>query len=113
VIHIFLDDFRPCPKGFVAARTAEECILLMKECEVDILSLDFDLGWHALDGSEVARWIVASGRFPRRLYFHTSSPAGREKMVRLLLPALPPGVELHCGPMPDDVLQEAAEGTSG
>jgi hypothetical protein len=113
VIHIFLDDFRPCPKGFVAARTAEECILLLQECEVDILSLDYDLGWHARDGCEVARWIVDSGRFPRRLYFHTSSAAGRERMVRLLLPALPPDVELHNGPMPEGVLREAAEGISG
>ncbi|KIL40164.1 cell division protein FtsJ [Gordoniibacillus kamchatkensis] len=110
MIHVYLDDVRPCPRGFVAARTAEECILLLEQCEVDILSLDFDLGWHAPSGSAVASWIAQNGRFPRRLYFHTSSPAGREQMVRLLLPALPPDVELHNGPMPDDVLQQAAAG---
>lgn len=108
MIHIYLDDVRPCPKGFVAARSAEECIVLLKECDVDILSLDFDLGWHAPNGSEVARWIAASGRFPRRLYFHTSSAAGREQMVRLLLPVVPADVAIHAGPMPDAVLREAA-----
>lgn len=105
-------DVRPCPKGFVAARSAEECIALLQQCEVDIVSFDFDLGWHAPNASEVARWIVATGRFPRRLYFHTSSPAGREQTVRTLLPVLPPGALLHSGPMPDEVVRQAAAGTT-
>lgn len=44
MIHLFLDDYRRCPQGFTLARNAEECLLMLKECEVGILSLDFDLG---------------------------------------------------------------------
>jgi hypothetical protein len=108
MIHVYLDDMRPCPPGFTAARSAEECILLLQECEVDILSLDFDLGWHAPNASEVVAWMIVSARYPRRLFFHTSSPAGRERMVRMLEPTLPPATVLHNGPMPDSVLREAA-----
>jgi hypothetical protein len=52
--------------------------------------------------------MIVSGRYPLRLYFHTSSPAGREQMVRMLEPSLPLTTELHNGPMPDSVLREVA-----
>ncbi|MFC0214693.1 cyclic-phosphate processing receiver domain-containing protein [Paenibacillus chartarius] len=107
MIHVYLDDLRPCPAGFTLARSAEECILLLKECEVDILSLDYDLGWHAPNASDIVQWMIAEARYPRRLYFHTSSSAGRDRMIALLLPVLPADVELNYGPMPDEVLAEA------
>lgn len=107
MIHVYLDDYRPCPKGFVPARSAEECILLLQECDVDILSLDFDLGWHAPNGTAVAEWVARTGKYPKRIYLHTSSPAGRQHMYQLLYAQLPEGAYLHNGPMPDGVLGEA------
>jgi len=109
MIHVFLDDHRPCPPGFVAAKTAEECILLLEEESVDILSLDYDLGWGSPTGLEVARYIAETGRYPRRIYMHSSSPSGRERMYQVLRSALPPGVHLSHAPMPDSVAAEAAE----
>lgn len=110
MIHIYLDDFRSCPKGFVLAKSAEECILLLQECDVDILSLDYDLGWHAPNGTAVAEWIVRNGKYPKRIYLHTSSPTGRQHMYQLLYSQLPEGSALYVGPMPDGVLSEAAAG---
>jgi hypothetical protein len=81
MIHVFLDDYRPCPPGFVAAKSAEECILLLEAEEVDILSLDYDLGWGNPTGLDVVRYIADNGRYPRHLS--------------------------HC-PMPDSVAAEAA-----
>ncbi|SDX77611.1 cyclic-phosphate processing receiver domain-containing protein [Paenibacillus sp. CF384] len=100
MINVYLDDYRPCPEGFVLAKTAAECILLLQHEEVDILSLDFELGWGQPSGLAVAEYIVSSGRFPRTCYFHTSSLAGRMQMVHLLTQHAPLNIQIHNGPMP-------------
>jgi len=105
VIHVYLDDYRPRPAGFALARTIEECVMLLDTEEVDILSLDYDLGWGQPTGIEVVKHIVASGRYPRRIYFHTSSPHGRMHMYGLLMAHAPQDVQLHNGPMPDSLVQ--------
>ncbi|MCR8631873.1 cell division protein FtsJ [Paenibacillus sp. N5-1-1-5] len=106
MIHVYLDDMRPCPKGFVAAHSAEECILLLQECEVGILSLDFDLGWGQPDGLNVVHYIVAAGRYPEEIYLHTSSLSGKKAMYQLLYQNKPEGVQLINGPMLYDTLQK-------
>ncbi|GGO07296.1 cyclic-phosphate processing receiver domain-containing protein [Saccharibacillus kuerlensis] len=107
-IHLYMDDWRPCPKGFALARTGEECLMMLKECEVDILSLDHEMGPGELSGSEVAALIVANGTFPREIYLHTSSEYGRRSMYETLYTAKPEHVVLHHGPMPEEVLRRAA-----
>jgi len=111
MINVYLDDVRPCPKGFVAARSAEECLLLLTEFEVDILSLDFELGYGQPNGLAVVHGLIAADRYPRRVYVHSSSMLGRAQMVRELRLSNPSGVEIHDGPMPSSVLEaEAAKG---
>ncbi|OXM16448.1 cyclic-phosphate processing receiver domain-containing protein [Paenibacillus herberti] len=109
MIHLYLDDFRHCPEGFMLARTAEECIVLLQSGEIGMLSLDYDLGWNEPTGYEVASWIADSGRFPREIYLHTSSEAGRQQMYKRLSDALPTGVTLHGGPLTDEALKKALE----
>ncbi len=109
MINVYLDDIRPCPKGFVLARSADECLLLLAECEVDVLSLDYELGYGQPNGSAVVRGVIAGGKYPRRIYVHSSSPSGRALMVRLLREAAPSGVAIHDGPMSEQVLREAAQ----
>ena len=106
MIHVYLDDCRRCPEGFVHAKNAEECILLLAEETVDVLSLDYDLGWGEPTGLEVARFIAESGRYPRRIYLHTSSASGRMHMYALLAERLPEGAALTGGPMPASLLAE-------
>jgi len=108
VIHLYLDDTRRCPKGFVLARNAAECMLLLEHEEVDILSLDYDLGWNEPTGGEVAKFIAISGKFPRRIFLHTSSQLGKIKMYELLSQTKPDDVALHDGPMPDALIREIA-----
>lgn len=108
MIHLYLDDVRPCPKGFVPARSAEECVLLLLECEVDVLSLDYDLGWGQPNGMQVVRRILESGRFPRRIYLHTSSDGGRLNMYQALYAGRPENVLVVNGPMPPELLNEIA-----
>ncbi|MFC4809517.1 cyclic-phosphate processing receiver domain-containing protein [Paenibacillus sp. GCM10023250] len=99
MINVYLDDYRPCPQGFVLAKSAEECILLLEHEEVDVLSLDYELGWGQPNGLAVVQYIVDSGRYPRSCYFHTSSAAGRIAMIHLLSRHAPPDVAIHHGPM--------------
>jgi hypothetical protein len=108
MINIYLDDMRPCPAGFVAARTAEECLTLLAECEVNLLSLDFELGYGQPNGLSVVHGLIVSGKYPREIFVHSSSLMGRAQMVHELRSAQPEGVRIHDGPMPDNVLQAAA-----
>ncbi|WP_138751151.1 cyclic-phosphate processing receiver domain-containing protein [Paenibacillus sinopodophylli] len=109
MIHVYLDDYRVCPKGFVLASNAEDCKQLLDLEQIDILSLDYDLGWAQPTGYEVVRHIVETGRFPRQIYLHTSSAAGRIQMYHLLSSSAPTDTKLFNGPMPDTLLNEIAE----
>ncbi|CAI6081329.1 cyclic-phosphate processing receiver domain-containing protein [Cohnella sp. JJ-181] len=110
MIHVYLDDVRPCPAGFVPARTAEECLLLLREYEVDILSLDYELGYGQPSGFAVVSGLIAAGTYPREVFVHSSSMLGRAQMVRALRDAEIPGLIVNDGPMPPAVLAQAAAG---
>lgn len=94
------------------AKTAEQCKLLIDEEEIDILSLDYDLGWGQPTGYDVASHLVQTGKYPKRIYLHTSSASGRMQMYQLLSSNLPDGVRLYGGPMPQSLLDEIAGPTS-
>jgi hypothetical protein len=106
LIHIYLDDFRPPPKGFMHAKSADECILLLDNYEVEILSLDYDLGWGQKTGYDVARWIAQHNKFPREIYLHSSSPSARVRMYELLDRAKPADVVVQNAQVPDARLIE-------
>ncbi|REK77119.1 cyclic-phosphate processing receiver domain-containing protein [Paenibacillus paeoniae] len=106
MIHVYLDDFRNCPHGFVLAKTAEECKLLIDDEAIDILSLDYDLGWGQPTGYEVVRHLIENRKFPRRIYLHTSSAPGKQQMYHHLAEYLPEDVLLYGGPMPQQLLDE-------
>lgn len=108
MIHVYLDDYRSCPKGFVLAQDAEECKLLIDTEAIDILSLDYDLGWGNPTGYEVVRHIVETGRFPKQIYLHTSSVSGRLQMYSLLSEHIPATTTLYNSAMPQAVLDRAA-----
>ncbi|QSF42625.1 cyclic-phosphate processing receiver domain-containing protein [Paenibacillus tianjinensis] len=113
MINIFMDDCRKLPRGFTLARTTEECLLLLRECEVNILSLDYDMGPDDYSGDEVCRRMVLEGLFPRQIYLHTSSSWGRKEMYELLYTARPVGTELYNGPISVEVLAGIAAGAAG
>jgi hypothetical protein len=110
VINVYMDDFRTLPPGFTLARTTEECLLLLRDCEVGILSLDYDMGPVDYTGGEVARRIVLEGLFPREIYLHTSSLWGRKEMYETLYAASAEGTLLYNGPLSPDRLREIAAG---
>lgn len=108
MINVYLDDMRRCPQGFVLAKNVQECIALLQETEVNILSLDHDLGWNEPSGYEVTKFIVEQRIFPREIYIHTANPIGRMNMFQLLYRYKPQDVKLYNCALPDDVLRKVA-----
>ncbi|MDF2723406.1 MAG: hypothetical protein K0Q59_3081 [Paenibacillus sp.] len=111
MIDLYLDDARPCPKGFALARDAAECIEMMSGSEVRVLSLDFDLGWEQPNAMEVVRYMVANGVYAAVIYLHTSSAAGKMQMFHMLYSNKPDHVQIYSHPMPDSVIEQIAVGT--
>lgn len=101
---VYLDDYRTPPAGFVLARDAETCMLLLDTGEVELLSLDYDLGWGNPSGLDVARHMVSTGLYPARIFMHSSSMSGRTHMYNLLRESLPAHASLYAHPVPADVL---------
>ena len=110
MINVYLDDFRPCPKGFVLARNIEECMTLLSNCKVDILSLDHDLGIGEPTGLDLVKKMVEKGYYANEIYLHSSSRSGRMNMYQLLEQHKPDNVVISEHTMPAYVLERAAGG---
>jgi len=84
---IYLDDMRECPEGFILAKTALEAIELLKNNQVEEISLDHDLGddKNLGTGYDVVKWIeeqVAVNNYipPKIIKVHSANISARTKM---------------------------------
>lgn len=100
-MRLYLDDRRRPPKGFAVARNYGECVLMLAESDVDVLSLDYNLG-EQKTGYDVAKWIVDHERWPKIIYLHTSDPVGRDKMYQLLTRYKPKAVSVYPHRIPNN-----------
>lgn len=85
---LWLDDSRIPPDiGWHWVRTAKEAIAMLDSCEVDVISLDYDLGEEERCGTglDVARHLTAMVKIGRRMpmvvMLHTQNPVGRQRML--------------------------------
>ena len=83
---IYLDDERKMPKGYnYLARTVEEVIGLIKKGNVELVSLDNDLGKGYTEGKVVAQWLeenIMMERIPFvDFYPHTNNPGAFAEIV--------------------------------
>jgi len=89
MINVYLDDLRDCPDGFVLARTFEEAVILFKENEVNILTLDHDLGENngieLKNGYDFVKYFCENGLKANKIYHHTDNPVGRVNMYETLM----------------------------
>jgi hypothetical protein len=60
---LYVDDLRPCPKGWCLARNFHEAIFLLEQCEWDEVSLDHDIasfyGNKEMTGRDILNWLIA------------------------------------------------------
>lgn len=91
-INLYVDDLRDCPTGFELARTMNEAISYFESFEINILSLDHDLGEDMNGellptGYDLVKWFCEQGWRVNKIYLHTDNPVGRENMYQTLLGA--------------------------
>ena len=90
-ISIFLDDLRQTPKGFERTYTVPETINLIQNCqekhvEIDVLSLDNDLGDGEAEGYTILDWMEEqffedeSFQLPNKIVVHSDNAVARERM---------------------------------
>lgn len=106
-----MDDVRPCPPGFTLARTVLEAMEYLATGEVNLCSLDHDMGvctecflkglgigdmmtpettyanWcpHALDGTKLVWWMIETGHWSNvRPAVHSMNPVGHRQMQSLI-----------------------------
>ncbi|MCY9592321.1 cyclic-phosphate processing receiver domain-containing protein [Paenibacillus chitinolyticus] len=111
MIDLFLDDLRPCPKGFHIARTVEEAVSICESNNIRRLSLDHDLGGvegnYTLTGYDFCKWLVEKwvlgdySALPEAIFLHTSNPVGRDNMRQILHRYNPGEVKVYNSPMPE------------
>jgi hypothetical protein len=82
---IYLDDLRPTPDGWIHAYWPDEAIEYLKTGNVEIISLDHDLGDDARGtGYDVVIWIeeaVATQGFkPPEIRVHSANSAARARI---------------------------------
>lgn len=93
-MNIFLDDCRETPAGFNRTYTVEETIALLEKCrdegiEVNILSLDNDLGEGMKEGRKVLDFLemeqfLNNFPLPREVRIHSSNAPARMYMEAIL-----------------------------
>ena len=82
---VFLDDERETPEGWIHVYWPAEAIALLEKGNVDLISLDHDLGDDVRGtGYDVLLWIeeaVATGDFvPPEIRVHSANSSARHKM---------------------------------
>jgi hypothetical protein len=100
MINVFLDDKRSAPKGFYLVRTAQQCIKVLKSENINVMSLDYNLGSREPTGYRVVKYMVRNKLFPRKIIIHSNSPRGRSKMYDLLTQYKPKNVPIYIEPLP-------------
>jgi hypothetical protein len=83
-LKVFLDDERPAPEGWTLARWPEDVIALLTTGEVEVLSLDHDLGDDTRTGYDVLTWIEEAvamrGFTPPTITIHSANAGARPRM---------------------------------
>ena len=87
---IWVDDTRGIPLSLVGdfdvfwARTYEEAIGLLQLPNIDMISIDHDLGKDRKTGYDIAKWMVENNICPDVVYVHSMNVVGAENIKHLL-----------------------------
>lgn len=85
MIKVYLDDERPTPEGWTRVYWPSEAIALLELGNVEIISLDHDLGDdQSGTGYDVVVWleeqVIMHGFVPPKITVHSANPPARQKM---------------------------------
>jgi len=86
---LYIDDLRPCPEGYVLARTYAEALEKLESNTFDEISFDHDLG-EEKTGYDILCWIewglyLIPTDFANTVFkVHSANPVGRQRMLQVI-----------------------------
>jgi len=84
-MNLWLDDIRPCPDGYLHARSVNEAIAILESETCEYASLDHDLGGYADDGGDgfkLVLWMAEHERWPSKgIRVHSANAPGMKRML--------------------------------
>jgi hypothetical protein len=85
MIKLYMDDWRECPEGWLLARTVDQAKWYILNADVYDCSLDHDMGNGYPNGTDIVRWMVETGNWPKKKpNVHSDNPYGAERMRSLI-----------------------------
>jgi hypothetical protein len=104
-ISVFLDDIREAPDGYVLAETMDECLNLLKNFEIEHLSLDHDLLNNTRNGTMLVEIMVSEKLFANRITIHSANSVRGKGMYKSLKQAqddliMPAAIRVSLRPLP-------------
>ena len=79
-MNLWIDDAKPCPPGWAAARTYEEAYRMLQRHDYDIVAFDHDLGDGGTGYDLLCAIEAGELRRPRLAQVISWNPVGRARM---------------------------------
>ncbi|RFU60630.1 cyclic-phosphate processing receiver domain-containing protein [Bacillus sp. V59.32b] len=94
-INVFLDDYRKAPSGYVLVETIDECIELLRNFNIEHLSLDHDLLNRSRNGLMLVQIMIKEKLFANRITIHSANSVGGKAMYNSLKQAQRDSIMSH------------------
>lgn len=84
-MNLFVDDLRTpkTNKKWIIVRNYNDAISIIKNDNIDYLSLDHDLG-EEKTGYDIILYIIENNLYPNHVSIHSANPVGFENIAKLL-----------------------------
>ncbi|PGO34103.1 hypothetical protein CN984_02200 [Bacillus cereus] len=79
-MNVYMDDQRSCPYGYVLATTVESALRMVRDNEINIISLDFNMGWRKKSGLDFVETFCREGLYVNEIHLHTNDVIGMHQM---------------------------------
>ncbi|PLT35224.1 cyclic-phosphate processing receiver domain-containing protein [Bacillus sp. V5-8f] len=104
-IRVFLDDYREPPDGYVLTETIDDCLELLRNFEIEHLSLDHDLTDKIRNGFLLVQLMVKHDLYAASITIHSANAVGGKAMYNFLKQAqrqgtFPNSIRVHLRPLP-------------
>ncbi|EOO75830.1 hypothetical protein ABH963_001187 [Bacillus sp. RC55] len=81
-MNVYMDDQRSCPYGYVLATTVESALQIVRDNEVNIISLDYNMGWRQKSGLDFVEAFCNEGLYVNEIHLHTNDVIGMHQMKK-------------------------------
>lgn len=78
---VYMDDQRPCLFGYVLVTTVEEAVKIVRDHDVSILSLDYNMGRRQKNGLDFLEVFCTEGLDVQEIHLHTNDSIGMQYML--------------------------------